>query len=254
MVWQIDLSGKCIVVTGGNRGIGLAISEQCAQAGAHVAMIYRSASDADEVAAKVAEKYDVRCQAFKCDVMDKEAMAELLLKIYQDVGPVGGIVCNAGVNIRKPALEMTREDFDNQLGPNVWGVLSCAQAAAALWKKHDYKDGRIVIVSSVCAHVAVRGASQCLYNTSKGALTMLAKSLAEEWADQGILVNTLSPGFVDTDMNQNLRDDEKLNKGAAGLTALNRISKPHEQAGAVLFFLSEYATYATGAEMIVDGA
>ncbi|ORY29513.1 hypothetical protein BCR39DRAFT_531873 [Naematelia encephala] len=253
MVWNIDLSGKCIVVSGGNRGIGLAISNQCAQAGAHVAIIYKSSTDAPERAEEIAKKYDVRCVAYKVDVSDQAAIQELFGKIYHDVGPIGGVVCNAGVGIDKPAIEMTREDYDQQFDPNVWGVFVCAQAAAKLWKEHQYMNGRIVFVSSVSATIANISTKQCFYNPTKGAVNMLAKTLAMEWADQGILVNCLSPGFVDTDMNQDLRDDPKKKEFYEQQVMLKRISDPNEQAGTVVFFLSDYASYITGTELIVDG-
>ncbi|OCF74877.1 hypothetical protein I204_03720 [Kwoniella mangroviensis CBS 8886] len=222
MVWQVDLKGKTIVVTGGNRGIGLAISEQVAQAGAHVAIIYRSSKDAPEVAKKISEKYGVHCEAYQANVADQQAITDLFKKIYFDVGPIGGVVCNAGINYKKDALEYTKEDFDNHFGPNVWGVFTCAQAAQRLWKEHDYKNGRIVFVSSVSGTIANKGEVQAFYNPTK--------------------VNVLSPGYVLTDMNSNLRDDKGLREKVASDVMLNRISEPYEQDGTVVFFLSDYAS------------
>lgn len=126
------------------QGIGLAISHQIAQAGAHVAIIYKSSPDAPERAKEISEKYGVHCEAFKCDVSDQAAVQELVGRIYKDVGPVGGVVCNAGklqlegrgesanrsgVAVSKPASEMSKEDFDAQMNPNVWGCFTVAQAA-----------------------------------------------------------------------------------------------------------------------------
>ncbi|WWC60194.1 uncharacterized protein I303_102759 [Kwoniella dejecticola CBS 10117] len=253
MVWQVDLKGKTIVVTGGNRGIGLAISEQVAQAGAHVAIIYRSSKDAPEVAKKLAEKYDVHVEAYQVDVADQQAITELFKKIYFDVGPIGGVVCNAGINAKKDALDLTKEDFDQNFGPNVWGVFTCAQAAARLWKEHDYRNGRIVFVSSVSGTIANKGVQQAFYNPTKAAVISLAKTLAMEWASQGTLVNCLSPGYVLTDMNASLRDNAEEQKEIAAQTMVNRISTPEEQAGTVVFLLSDYATYITGTQVVVDG-
>ncbi|WWC87779.1 uncharacterized protein L201_002671 [Kwoniella dendrophila CBS 6074] len=253
MTWQIDLKGKTIVVSGGNRGIGLAISEQVAQAGAHVAIIYRKSEDAPEVAKKIGEKYGVHCEAYQADVSDQKAITDLFQKIYFDVGPIGGVVCNAGINYKKDALEYTKEDFDGHFGPNVWGVFTCAQAAARLWKQHDYRNGRIVFVSSVSGTIANRGVQQAFYNPTKAAVISLAKTLAMEWASQGTIVNVLSPGYVLTDMNASLKDDQKEREETASMTMLNRISEPSEQAGTAVFLLSDYATYITGTEVIVDG-
>jgi len=253
MVWQIDLSGKCIVVTGGNRGIGWAISQQCAQAGAHVAIIYHSSPDAPDKAKEIAEKYKVRCEAYKVDVGDQEAIQELMGKIYKDVGPIGGVVCNAGIAVVKPALEMTKADYDKQMNANLWGTFVPAQACAKLWKEHGYQNGKVVFVSSMSSLIANKGQNQCFYNSSKGAVTNLAKTLAMEWADQGIIVNCLSPGITDTDQNQKFRDDADLKKETEQMIMLKRIGTADEQAGTAVFFLSDYASFITGTQLIVDG-
>ncbi|KAL7419749.1 Sorbose reductase sou1 [Cryptotrichosporon argae] len=256
MVWQIDLSGKTVIVTGGDRGIGLSICHQVAQAGAHVAMFHASpngAPDAQKAAGEVADKHGVRCKAYQVDVQDDAKLEELYDGIYRELGPLGGVVCNAGVAVAKPALELTRDDYDTQFGVNVWGAFTCAQAAAKLWKKHDYKNGRVVFVCSISGSQANRGAAQAFYNSSKGAVKILAKTLAMEWAEQGILVNCLSPGYVDTDMNQSLREDAELRKKTEEQVMLQRLSTTDEQAGTVVFFLSDYASYVTGTELKVDG-
>lgn len=252
--WNIDLAGKAIIVTGGNRGIGLAISRQVAQAGGHVAIVYHSSEDAPNEADKIAEEFNVKAKAYQVDTSDLKAMHELVHTVYTDLGPVGGLVANAGVAVSKPALEMTRADFDAQFETNTWGAFAASQACAALWKEHGYQNGRIVFVSSMSAHIANKGSTQCFYNPSKSAVSMLAKCLAMEWKDMGITVNTICPGYVDTDMTSGLTEDkEKLESKMEEQVPLARISKPDEQAGMVVFLLSDHASYITGSDHLIDG-
>ncbi|ORX36507.1 putative NADP-dependent mannitol dehydrogenase [Kockovaella imperatae] len=253
MVWQIDLSGKCIVVTGGNRGIGLGISRDCAKAGANVAVIYRQSPSAPQVAEDISKEFGIQCKAYQCDVTDAKAVQTTIDAAIKDLGPLGGVVCNAGMQVSRPALEMTKDDYERQMNGNTWGVFTVAQAAAKIWVEQKYKQGRIVFINSMSATIANDGTTQCFYNASKGALTSLARCLAMEWAEHGILVNSLSPGFVDTDMNQGLRDDPERKKYYEKKVMLGRISDVEEQAGLAIFLLSPYASYITGADYIVDG-
>jgi NAD(P)-dependent dehydrogenase (short-subunit alcohol dehydrogenase family) len=117
------------------------------------AIIYHSSPDAPQVADKIAEDYNVRSKAYQADTSDQKKMHEIVKQVYDDLGPVGGIVCNAGRASQKPALEATREDFDACFDTNVWGAFVSAQACAALWKEHGYQNGKVVIVS--CESVSV---------------------------------------------------------------------------------------------------
>ncbi|OCF32385.1 hypothetical protein I316_06055 [Kwoniella heveanensis BCC8398] len=242
MVWQIDFKGKTIVVTGGNRGIGLAISKQIAQAGASLAIVYRSSKDAPEIAKKLSDEYGVRVEAYQCDVADQAKVGELFQKIWDDMGSIAGLVCNAGVNAKRDALDLTLDDFNHHYLPNVWGVFTCAQAVARLWVKNQYKNGRIVFVSSSVAEMAVQGENQAFYNSSKAAINNIAQDLAMEWAKHGITVNCSSPGFTMTDMNEWLKSKPEILKTVEGNIMLGRAAEPEEQAGPVVFLLSDYAS------------
>ncbi|WVQ94524.1 hypothetical protein IAU59_001603 [Kwoniella sp. CBS 9459] len=253
MVWAIDFKGKTIVVTGGNRGIGLAISKQLAQAGASVAIIYRASSDAAEVAKKLSEEYGVRVEAYQCDVTDQKKVNEVFPKIWAELGAIAGLVCNAGVNAKRDALDLTIEDFNQHYSPNVWGVFTCAQTTARLWVENKYKNGRIVFVSSCVAEVAVQGMNQAFYNSSKAAINSLAKDLAMEWGPYGIAVNCSSPGLTFTEMNTAIRESPEILKAFESKVMLSRGAEPEEQAGPVVFLLSDYASYITGTQLLVDG-
>jgi len=253
--FTIDFAGKCIIVTGGNRGIGAAFSRACASAGAKVAIIYRSSKDAEEVASKISKEFDVPVKAYQCDVSDGEQVTKVFGQIDKEFGPVTGMVANAGVSVVKPAIDLTPEDFQKVYNVNVLGVFNAARAAAKIWMGKQ-SGGSIVVTSSMSSQIInQQGTNQPLtqvfYNSSKAALSNLTKGLAAEWAPNGIRVNALSPGYVNTDQTSGM--DEKVRKYQASHVPLGRFAEPHEMAGQAILLLSDHATYMTGGEYFVDG-
>ncbi|EMD36981.1 hypothetical protein CERSUDRAFT_114883 [Gelatoporia subvermispora B] len=254
--FSINLAEKCVIVTGGNRGIGLAISQACARAGARVAIIYRSSKDAEKVAEGIAKDTGARCQAYQCDVSDSELVTKTFKKIDSEMGPVTGLVANAGVSVVKPALELTKDDFEKVYNVNVLGVFNAARAAAELWIKHKHQGGSIVITSSMSSRIinqlgTGKPLTQVFYNSSKAAVSNLVKGLAAEWAHNDIRVNAVCPGYVETDQTSGM--DQKIRDYQAGHLPLGRFAKPHEMAPMALLLLSEHASYMTGQEYFVDG-
>ncbi|KAJ8519096.1 hypothetical protein ONZ45_g3912 [Pleurotus djamor] len=254
--FSINFSKKCIVVTGGNRGIGFAFTQAVAKAGANVAIIYRSASDADSVAAKVASEYDVNVKAYKCDVSDTDLVNSTFKKIDSEMGPITGLIANAGVSVVKPAFELTHADFSKVYDVNVFGVFNTARAAAKLWVDRKYDGGSIVITASMSSQIINQSAAnapltQVFYNSSKAAVSNLTKGLAAEWAQYGIRVNALSPGYVNTDQTSHM--DGAIRGHQASNIPLKRFAEPQEMTGQAILLLSEYASYMTGGEYFIDG-
>ncbi|KAK4046847.1 hypothetical protein OIO90_006423 [Microbotryomycetes sp. JL221] len=250
--WAIDFEGQTVVVSGGNRGLGLGVSEALAQAGASVAILFNSAKDAHEVADKLAKKWDAKIKAYQCNVSgDFGHIKDTFAQIEKDLGQIKGLVANAGISVVKPALELTREDFDKVMGVNVFGVFQTCQAAAALWTERQ-EPGSIVVISSMSSQIVNWPITQVFYNTSKGAVSNMVRCLAMEWAEKNIRVNTVSPGFINTDQTSHM--DPKLLKSQAETVPIKRFSEPFEQTGQVLLLLSnKYSSYITGAEHFVDG-
>ncbi|KAG2136647.1 hypothetical protein DEU56DRAFT_805082 [Suillus clintonianus] len=253
--FTIDFSDKCIIITGGNRGIGYAFSRAVAGAGASVAIIYRSSEDAPKVAEDLSKEFGVEVKAYQCDVSDAKKTDETFSIIEEDIGPVTGLIANAGVSVVKPALELTSEDFHKVYGVNVLGVFNSTKAAAKLWidKKHG---GSIVITSSMSSHIINQIApnkplTQVFYNSSKGAVSILMKGLAAEWATHGIRVNALSPGYVNTDQTSGM--EARVREHQAKTVPLGRFAEPHEMTGQAVLLLSDHASYMTGGEYFVDG-
>ncbi|OCH94562.1 NADP-dependent mannitol dehydrogenase [Obba rivulosa] len=254
--FSINLAERCIVITGGNRGIGLAISQACAKAGARVAIIYRSSRDADKVAQDIAKDTGTQCQAYQCDVSDTDLVVKTLKRIDSEMGPITGLVANAGVSVVKPALELTKDDFEKVYNVNVLGVFNTARAAAELWVKQEHQGGSIVITASMSSQIINQAGTnkpltQVFYNSSKAAVSNLVKGVAAEWAGHGIRVNALSPGYVETDQTSGM--DQKIRDYQATHLPLGRFAKPHEMAPMALLLLSEHASYMTGQEYFVDG-
>jgi NAD(P)-dependent dehydrogenase (short-subunit alcohol dehydrogenase family) len=141
------------VVTGGNRGIGYAFTRAAAQAGADVAIIYRSSKDAEEVAAKVTKEFGVKTKAYKCDVSDTDLVNKTFENIDKELGPITGLIANAGVSVPKPAWELTAEHFNYVFNTNVFGVFNTARAAAKLWRDRQQQGGSIVITASMSSQI-----------------------------------------------------------------------------------------------------
>ncbi|KAF7976925.1 hypothetical protein HWV62_5332 [Athelia sp. TMB] len=271
MVFTIDFASRDSHPTlGGNRGIGYAFSRAVAKAGAQVAIIYRSSKNADEVASKLADEFKVTVKipkAYQCDVSDADLVVKTFETINKELGPITGLIANAGVSVVKPAIELTSEDFSKVFNVNVLGVFNTARAAAKLWIDHKYQGGSIVITSSMSSQIInsvapntaltqdicapAKAPPQVFYNSSKGAVSNLTKGLAAEWAPHNIRVNALSPGYVNTDqtsgMEQKVRDHQAQN------LPLKRFAEPEEMAGQALLLLSDHASYMTGGEYFVDG-
>jgi len=252
----LDLSGKTVVVTGGNRGIGYEFSRAVAKAGATVAIIYRSSKDADEVAAKIGKEFGVKTKAYRCDVSDADTVNKTFKIIDDELGNVGGLIANAGVSVVNSAINLTAEDFNKVYSVNVLGVFNTARAAAKLWIDRKAQGGSIVITSSMSSQIINQAGenqplTQVFYNSSKAAVSNLAKGLASEWAPHGIRVNCVSPGYVNTDQTSHM--DPKLRAYQAANIPLKRFAEPREMTGQAVLLLSEYATYMTGGEYFVDG-
>ncbi|GAA5889230.1 hypothetical protein JCM16303_004356 [Sporobolomyces ruberrimus] len=248
--FSIDFEGQVVVVTGGNRGLGLGISEALLNANATVAMIYNSAKDAEEVAADLAKKYNGKVQAYQCNVGDSDKVKSTFAQIEKDLGPIHAVAANSGISVVKPALELTADDFKKVFDVNVLGVFNTAQAAADLWIKRK-QAGSIVVVSSMSDTIVNSPITQVFYNSSKGAVSNLSRCLAAEWAPHGIRVNNLNPGFIKTDQTNHM--DAALKDNQCKEVPLGRFSEVYEQAAPCVFLLSKYSSYTTGSSNYVDG-
>ncbi|MGH8870256.1 MAG: beta-ketoacyl-ACP reductase [Actinomycetes bacterium] len=226
---------RSVLVTGGNRGIGLAIARAFAEAGDKVAVTYRSGEPPDGL-------YGVRC-----DVTDASGVDAAFSEVEAQHGAVEVLVANAGVTRDALLLRMDEDDFATVLDTNLSGAFRVARRAAKGMLRA--RAGRVVFISSV---VGLTGsAGQTNYAASKAGLVGLARSIARELGSRGITANVVAPGFVDTDMTRALGEDRKAE--ILGQVPLGRYATPEEVAGTVLFLASPAAAYITGAVIPVDG-
>ncbi|GAA5882532.1 hypothetical protein JCM3774_005189 [Rhodotorula dairenensis] len=232
------------------RGLGVGIVEALAQANAKVAIVYNSAKDAHDVAKRLSEKWGTEIKAYQANVGESDKIRAVFAQVEKEMGPVTGVVANSGISVVKPALELTADDFKKVFDVNVLGVFNTAQAAADLWIKRK-QPGSIVVISSMSDTIVNSPIQQVFYNSSKGAVSNLTRCLAAEWAPNQIRVNNVCPGFIETD--QTMHMDPELRKNQSAELPLGRFSKPWEQAGQVVYFLSKYSSYQTGSSAYVDG-
>ena len=242
----MTVSGKVVLVTGASRGIGRAIAEALATAGALVVLGAR-----DET--KLAEAVDAivgpggRASSVPLDVCHRESVDTALAAVLERHGRIDGLVNNAGITRDNLLLRMKAEEWEAVLSTNLTGVYHCTQAALRPMLKQ--RSGRIVNVTSV---VGITGnAGQANYAASKAGVIGFTKSIAREVASRAITVNAVAPGFIDTEMTAAMTD--KAREAIASSIPMGRVGTPADVAGAVTFLLSDAAAYITGQVLGVDG-
>ncbi len=231
---------RSVLVTGGNRGIGLAIARAFAEAGDKVAITYRSG----EPPAALTE---LGVLAVRCDITDPEQVEQAYKEVEDKQGAVEVLVANAGVTRDQLLLRMSEEDFTSVVDTNLTGTFRVVKRAARGMLRA--RKGRVVLISSVVGLLGSAG--QANYAASKAALVGFARSLSRELGSRNITVNVVAPGFVDTDMTRALSDEQRT--AILGGVPLGRYAQPEEIASAVRFLSSEDAAYITGAVVPVDG-
>jgi 3-oxoacyl-[acyl-carrier protein] reductase len=230
-----DAGGRSVLVTGGNRGIGLAIARALAEAGDRVAVTHRTGEPPDGLL------------GVRADVTDSASVDAAFTEVEAQHGPVEVLVANAGITRDQLVMRMSDDDFAAVLDTNLTGAFRVARRATKGMLK--MRRGRIVFISSVVGMAG--GAGQVNYAASKAGLVGMARSLARELGSRGITANVVAPGFVDTDMTAALPEDRK--KEILGAVPLGRYGTTAEVAGVVRFLASDAGAYVTGAVIPVDG-
>ncbi len=241
-----SLNNQVAVITGAGRGIGRAIALRFAQAGADVVCVSRTAENAEKVATEV-RATGRKAWAHAVDVADSAAVAAAGEKILAEAGHVNILVNNAGVTRDGLLMRMSDEDWDTVLNTNLKGAFSFTKAFSRSFLKQ--RSGCIINIASVIGLIG--NAGQCNYAASKAALIGFTKSIARELASRGVTVNALAPGFIETDMTAELKEDMKAE--LMKRIPLNCLGKPEDIAEAALFLASPGARYITGQVLTVDG-
>lgn len=241
----MSLNGKTALVTGASRGIGRAIALRLAEDGANVAVIYAGSADKAEAVVNEITALGVNAKAYRCNVADSAAVNETVKAVTNDLGKIDILVNNAGITRDGLMLRMKDEDFDAVLDTNLKGAFNMIRACYSGFIRK--KSGRIINISSVSGIMG--NAGQANYSASKAGVIGLTKSVARELASRGIACNAVAPGFIQTDMTENLGDNNPL----LNSIPLGRMGKPEDIAAAVAFLASDSAAYITGEVLKVDG-
>lgn len=242
------LEGKVAIVTGGGRGIGQTVAVGLAKAGAEVVVIARS--NADETIQKISDEGG-KCYFVRADVTKEEAVDAALAEIMQKSGRIDIVFNNAGICKHQSTFEASVEDWREVIDINLTGEYIMARAVAKIMVEHKIH-GSIINMASMSGSIANIPQWQCSYNASKAGVIHMTRSLALEWAEYGIRVNSLSPGYIATPMS--VDTPQELKDAWMPLIPMHRMGKPEELVPAILYLASDASGYTTGSNIIVDGA
>jgi NAD(P)-dependent dehydrogenase (short-subunit alcohol dehydrogenase family) len=243
-----DLTGQTAIVTGTSRGLGQYFARALAKAGADLVLTSRRRESLTEFEAEI-RALGRRAVSLDLDVRDQASIQDMVRKAEEACGQIHILVNNAGCNVRKPALDVTWDDWNLVLDTNLRGSFFIAQAVARNMIKHGY--GRIINIGSVTSVFGFAGLAP--YGASRGGIRQLTMSLADDWGRHGVTVNCLAPGWFRTEQNKVLYEDPEWVAYLTDRIPVKRPGQPHDLDGAVVFLASEESRYITGQTLLVDG-
>ena len=246
-----SLKGKVVVVTGasGARGMGIEAARGCAEMGADLAITYSSRPEGGEKnAQELAEKYHIKCKAYKCDVSNYDNVSKLISDVISEFGKIDAFVANAGRTADSGILDGTVEAWNEVIQTDLNGTFHCAKAVG-----HHFRErgtGSFVITASMSGHIANFPQEQTSYNVAKAGCLHMARSLANEWRDFA-RVNSISPGYIDTGLSDFV--DKKTQDLWKSMIPMGRDGEAKELKGAYVYLCSDASSYTTGADIVIDG-
>ena len=246
---QFEMTGKTAIVTGGSKGLGKAMAEGLASAGADVVLVARNEEEVTAAATEIAETYGVQAIGMSADVSCPDAVQGVVDATIEKFGKIDVLINNAGINIRGAVDELALDEFQKVMDINVNGVWLFARAVVPHMKSAGY--GRIVNLASTLGLVGL--SNRTPYTSSKGAVVQMTRALGLELASFGITCNASCPGPFLTPMNIPIKDDEQTKKSIVGAVALERWGELNEIQGAAIFLSSDASSYMTGSMVTVDG-
>ncbi|WP_137596850.1 SDR family oxidoreductase [Paucilactobacillus kaifaensis] len=249
---RMSLKGKKIYVTGGAQGLGKAMATGVAEAGADVAIVDINGDKAQQAAEEIAKATGQKVISVKTDVTNPEQVQNMVDTVVDKLGGLDAVFNNAGMCLNIPAEEMSFEDWLKVVNLNLNSIFLCSTAAGRYMIKQGH--GSIINTASMSAHIVNRPQPQCSYNATKAGVIQLSKSLAIEWAKKGVRVNTISPGYMGTDLTLSSPDLKPLIKTWNDWAPLGRLGKPDELQGIAVYLAGDTSSFSTGDDYLVDGA
>ncbi|HET6923429.1 MAG TPA: SDR family oxidoreductase [Anaeromyxobacteraceae bacterium] len=243
-----DLTGRTALVTGASKGLGRAMAIGLARAGCGLALCARSLEGLAETRA-AAQALGVRAEAFAMDVLSGASVRAAVAAAVEKLGGLDILLNNAGVNVRKPVLELSEEEWDLVVDTNLKGYFLVAQAVAPHLLARGY--GKVINVSSIFGAVGMN--HQLAYASSKGGVVQMTKVMAIEWARHGVTVNAIAPTYFETPLVAALRDDPERFRFINERTPMGRWGQPEELEGTVVYLASRASDFVTGQTLYVDG-
>jgi gluconate 5-dehydrogenase len=243
-----DLTGRVALVTGTSRGLGQYFARALARAGADLILTNRKKETLADFAAEIAA-LGRKTSCVDLDVREEQSIRRMAAQAEQAFGRIDILVNNAGCNVRKPALDVTWNDWNTVLDTNLRGSFFVAQAVARGMVERGY--GRIINIGSVTSVAGYAGLGP--YGASRGGIRQLTMSLADDWGRYGVTVNCLAPGWFRTAQNQVMYEDKEWVAYLEDRIPLKRAGRPDDLDGAVVFLASEASRYVTGQTLLVDG-
>lgn len=247
-----NLKNKVVFITGGGRGIGQSLANGFYNCGANVSICDQNDEGMKETETILKESKIENQNFIKSivDVRDKKSIAEAISKTEKELGPIEVAINCAGIANANPAEEMSQDQWQNMFDINLSGVFfSCQEEAKTMMKR---KKGSIINIASMSGIIVNRGLKQAHYNSSKAGVIHLTKSLAMDWVDYGIRVNSISPGYTKTPMNLRPEMIDQVKLFESG-TPMNRMASPDEIVGPAIFLATEASSFCTGIDLVVDG-
>lgn len=245
-----DLSGKTAIVVGGGTGLGRGMAAGLAGAGAAVVIASRRMEILRRTAAEIEAETGGRVIPMRLDISSVSEIREFVARVGEQLGRIDILINSAGINIRKTALEFEEDDWDKVLDTQLKYVFFMDQAVGKYMAEHQ-TPGRIIHVGSLTSAIGLK--NMVAYGAAKGAILQLTKALANEWAQYGICVNAIGPGYYRTEMTEPLLKNPDIVRKYEEKIPMARLGVPQDLATTAVYLASEYSSYVTGQMIYVDG-